>query len=135
MQHSEFRIGETFWCSGRQWRSTDIGTRTVIAIRIDSVEVGSTNPELRRRLSRDEAEAEGWFKGPPYAAAESVFDEDALAGCSREPDIEEADKWCGLDQTIAEVRSKFTDMPRKELESIIDEAVAAARKTKTPKAG
>ena len=131
MQHSEFRIGETFWCSGRQWRSTDIGTRTVIAIRIDSVEVGSTNPELRRRLSRDEAEAEGWFKGPPYAAAESVFDEDALAGCSREPDIEEAVKW----RVLAEARSKFADMPPEERESIIDEAVAAALKTKSPKAG
>jgi hypothetical protein len=90
MQLSEFTIGGTFWCSGREWRCTDIGTRTVIAIRIDSVEVGSTDPELRRTLSRGEAEAEGWFKGPPYAVAEVVFDEDMLGGCSLEPDPDEA---------------------------------------------
>jgi hypothetical protein len=36
MQHSEFTIGGTFWCSGRQWRCTDIGTRTIAAIRVVS---------------------------------------------------------------------------------------------------
>ena len=64
MQHREFKIGGTFWCSDRQWRCTDIGTRTIIAIPIDSVEVGSNMPELRRTLSHSEAEAEGWFDGP-----------------------------------------------------------------------
>jgi hypothetical protein len=78
MQLSEFKIGGTFWCSGRQWRCTDIGTRTAIAIRIDSVDVGSANPELQRTLSQAEAEADGWFNGPPYAVAEVVFDEDDL---------------------------------------------------------
>jgi hypothetical protein len=90
VKREEFRIGETFWCSGRQWRCTDIGTRTVIAIRIDSVDVGSNVPELRRTLSRSEAEAEGWFNGPPYAVAESVFDEDYMPACSLEPDPDDA---------------------------------------------
>lgn len=49
--------------------------------------------------------------------------------------IEEAVKWRVLDQTIAEARSKFADVPPKELELIIDEAVAAARTTKSPNAG
>jgi hypothetical protein len=49
--------------------------------------------------------------------------------------IEEAVKWRVFDQTMTEVRSKFADMPPAELESLIDEAVAAARKTKPPKAG
>jgi hypothetical protein len=48
--------------------------------------------------------------------------------------IEEAVKWRVLDQTMIEARSKFADMPPKELESIIDDAVAAARKAKRPKA-
>jgi antitoxin ParD1/3/4 len=87
MQHNEFKIGETFWCSGRQWRCTDIGTRTVIAMRIDSVDVGSTNPELCRTLNRAQAEAEGWFNGPPYAGVEGVFDEDYMPACSLEPDL------------------------------------------------
>lgn len=86
MQHSDFRIGETFWCGGRQWRCTDIGTRTVIAIRIDGVDVDGTNPGLRRTLSRAEAEADGWFDGPAYAVCEVVFDEDSLPGCSLAPD-------------------------------------------------
>jgi len=48
--------------------------------------------------------------------------------------IEEAVKWRVLDQTVTEVRSKFTDMPPAELESLIDEAVAAVREDHTPKA-
>jgi len=86
MQHSDFNIGAEFWCGGRQWRCTDIGRRTIIAIRVDRVEVESGPPERRRILSRAEAEAEGWFNGPPYAVVESVFDEYDLEGCSPEPE-------------------------------------------------
>jgi len=49
--------------------------------------------------------------------------------------IEEAVKWRVLDQTMTEARSKFADMPPVELELLIDEAIAAARKDNTPKAG
>jgi hypothetical protein len=61
-------------------------TRTIVALRVDRVEVGSEPPERRRTLSRAEAEAEGWFNGPPYAVAESVFDEYDLEGCSPKPE-------------------------------------------------
>ena len=88
MQHREFIIGGIFSCAGKQWRCTDIGTRTIIAIRIDQVEVGSLSPEPRM-LSRAEAEAEGWFNGPPYAVAEIVFDDD-LDRCSLAPDSDDA---------------------------------------------
>ena len=47
--------------------------------------------------------------------------------------IEEAVKWRVLEQTIAEARSKFADLPSDALESILDEAAAAVRPT--PKAG
>ena len=86
MQHDEFRSSGTFWCGGGQWRCTDIGTRTIVAIRIDRVEVESGAPERRCMLSRAEAEAEGWFNGPPYAVAESVFDEYDMEGSSLEPE-------------------------------------------------
>lgn len=46
--------------------------------------------------------------------------------------IEEAVKWRVLDQTIAEVRSKFADVPADELESLIDEAVSATRQFRAP---
>lgn len=49
--------------------------------------------------------------------------------------IEEAVKWRVLDQTVAEVRSKFADLPPEELETVIDEAVAAARAGSVPKPG
>ena len=42
--------------------------------------------------------------------------------------IEEAVTWRVLEQTIAEARSGFEDMPADELQATIDEAVDAARK-------
>jgi hypothetical protein len=42
--------------------------------------------------------------------------------------IEEAVRWRVFDQTLAEARGKFADMPPDELATLIDEAVAAARK-------
>jgi hypothetical protein len=86
LDRSSLTIGDTFWCGGRQWCCTDIGTRTLTAIRIDAVEVGSTDPASRRSLTHAVAEAEGWFNGPPYAVAEVVFDEHDQEGCSLEPD-------------------------------------------------
>jgi hypothetical protein len=49
--------------------------------------------------------------------------------------IEEAVKWRVLDQTMAEARGKFADMPPAELESVIEEAVAATRAAHVPEAG
>jgi hypothetical protein len=48
--------------------------------------------------------------------------------------IEEAVKWRVLDQTVSEVRGKFADLPPDELESLVEEAVAAVRKAKPSKA-
>jgi hypothetical protein len=68
-----------------------LGTRTIIAIPIDSVEVVTNSgnhevegnrPDRRQTHSRSEAESDGWFNGPPHAVAEIVFDEYDLAGCS-----------------------------------------------------
>ena len=42
--------------------------------------------------------------------------------------IEDAVKWRVFDQTLAEARDKFADVPPAELESLIEEAVAATRK-------
>lgn len=80
MKHSDFVIGGSFWCGGREWRVTDIGARTIIAICLDETEVviSSRDPaveDTRRTLSQSEAKAEGWFNGPPYTVAEHVFDE------------------------------------------------------------
>lgn len=64
-------IGSEFRTKGGRFRVTDIGTRTIIAIRIDSLTLNDG-----RVLDGATAEAEGWFNGPSYAVAEIVFDED-----------------------------------------------------------
>ena len=68
MKHTEFVIGGTFWCGGSAWRCTDIGTRVIAAIKLDHEDDPS------------------WYNGPPYAVAESVFDENDIEGCSVVPD-------------------------------------------------
>ena len=49
--------------------------------------------------------------------------------------IEDAVKWRVLDQTMAEARGKFSDLPPEALESMIDEAVTTTRQANAPKAG
>lgn len=80
MRIEDFRIGEEFTCGERRYLCTDIGTRVVAAIRVDAVEVGSSDGQ-RKTLDRAGAQAEGWFNGPPYAVAEVLFDEDDREGC------------------------------------------------------
>lgn len=63
MKHSDFVIGTEFQTAAGSWRCTDVGTRTVVAIKISDY----TDP--------------AWFHGPPYAVAEMVFDEDDFEGC------------------------------------------------------
>jgi hypothetical protein len=63
MKHSEFHIGLEFMASaGFWWRCTDVGTRTILAIRLD----------------RDDS---NWYQGPPYIAPEVVFDEHEIKRC------------------------------------------------------
>jgi hypothetical protein len=46
--------------------------------------------------------------------------------------IEEAVKWRVLDRTMAEAREKFADMPPKDIEALLAEAVAAKRPRPRP---
>lgn len=64
-------IGSEFRTEGGQFRVTDIGTRTIVAIRIDRVTLNDGTV-----LDREAAERDGWFRGPSYAVAEIVMDED-----------------------------------------------------------
>lgn len=84
MDHADFRIGIEFESGAGTWRCTDIGTRTVTAIRIDRVEKATHHDGKIETvtLSRDQAEAEEWFTGPPYLVAEIVFDEEDFEGCT-----------------------------------------------------
>lgn len=62
MDFTDFQIGRTFRCGGKNWTCTDLGTRVVVAICID-------------------VDDPSWLNGPPYAVSETVFDEYDIAGC------------------------------------------------------
>lgn len=64
MRLEDFRIGRKFLCGDRRWRCTDIGTRVVVAVCLD-----------------DHPDDPSWYNGPPYAVAESVFDEYDQEAC------------------------------------------------------
>lgn len=84
MNLDEFHIGLEFWCGGKQYRCTDVGTRAVLAIRIDHATIATKDGDTisTRTIGRAEAEAIGWFDGPPYGVVEQAFDEDDMEVCS-----------------------------------------------------
>lgn len=61
MKHRQFRIGGVFYTATGAWVCTDVGTRTVVAVRKASLDA---HPN-----------------GPPYSIAETAFDEYDLDGC------------------------------------------------------
>lgn len=66
MTHAEFHIGLEFFTAAGRWRCTDLGSRVVVAIRLDQSDAS-------------------WYNGPPYAVAELVLDEYDIEGCSTDP--------------------------------------------------
>lgn len=67
MTHGDFWIGLEFLTSSGRWRCTDVGTRTIAAIKLDM----DHDPSL--------------YKGPPYIVAEFIFDEYDIEGCEPAP--------------------------------------------------
>jgi len=67
MKHADFRIGCEFLMGGCRWRCTDVGTRTIVAIKLEHDDDPS------------------WYNGPPYAVAEAALDEYDIEGCERVP--------------------------------------------------
>jgi hypothetical protein len=86
MNHNEFSIGLGFWCDGRRWRCTDVGTRVVVAISLEPHEVVQVTLDPKDRtkksIARELTSDPSWLNGPPYAVDEHVFDESDIEGCS-----------------------------------------------------
>lgn len=86
MQHSDFRLGQTFFCGEKRWRCTDIGTRVIVAISLEphvQVKVNiDPNDRSRRTEIRSLSDDPDSQNGPPYGIAETVFDENDMPGCS-----------------------------------------------------
>lgn len=62
MKHDDAQIGLEFLMGGARWRCTDVGTRTICAIKLD-------------------ARSPDWLHGPPYAVPEHCIDEYDLEAC------------------------------------------------------
>jgi|SRR3990170_5173247 len=95
MTRDEFHIGLEFWCGGKPWRCTDIGSRVIVAIcleRHEVIEVENLGEQCRefqeRRYITDDP---SWLAGPPYAVVEHVFDESSIQGCSLVPEDADSD--------------------------------------------
>lgn len=86
MKRSDFAIGQQFWCGGKRWRCTDIGSRVIVAICLEPHDVISTVPGERSgglpREVRSITDDPRWLVGAPYSVAESVFDEFDMEACS-----------------------------------------------------
>lgn len=76
-----WKIGMQFWMSGKQYRVTDVGSRTLAAIPLETL---TTNGTITFE------EHPSWWNGPPYAVVEQVIDEHDLQACYLEkPDDNE----------------------------------------------
>lgn len=85
MQHRDFSIGLEFWCGGKHWRCTDIGTRVIVAICLeprDMVQVDCDPALGTRRTTRFLSNDPRDLNGPPYGVVEHVFDEYGVEACS-----------------------------------------------------
>ncbi len=81
MKTGDFFIGLEFYTAAGKWRCTDIGTRVIVAIRIDQVTSSRHDPENGTTIEII-SDDPSCFNGPPYAIAEYVFDEFDMGGCS-----------------------------------------------------
>lgn len=67
MNHSEFKIGDSFSCGSTKWLCTDKGNRVIVAVHSGDDKV---------------VKDPSWLEGPPYALAEHVFDEYDMQSCA-----------------------------------------------------
>jgi hypothetical protein len=89
MKHSDFEIGTEFLTETGRWRCTDVGKRTIAAI----------------KLNHDDDPT--WYNGPPYAVLEQVFDEYDIEGLSPAPKRRTYDDSAKLERAVRNLpRSK-----------------------------
>lgn len=74
-----FRIGTAFSTGRALWRCTDVGTRTITAVRLDRVVTprspGESETWAAELMAADPRKLPSWLSGPPYQLAEFSFDE------------------------------------------------------------
>jgi hypothetical protein len=95
MKFEDYRLHLEFIMGEHRYRITDVGSRSACAIRVSDTtistktmgdSISSTHEAVEDRtvrLTKQEATRQGWFRGPPYAVAEMVIDEDDQMGSTR----------------------------------------------------
>jgi hypothetical protein len=79
MNHKDFRIGSYFYMARNKYLCTDIGKRTICAVRADYANITtSKNGKTKTKRCKLTRKAIG---GPPYWLAESVIDEYDMEDC------------------------------------------------------
>ena len=83
MKHGDFQIGSEFYTGAGRWCCTDVGTRVVVAISLETrtmvrMRREETGQDVQERFASDDPRD---LAGPPYMVAEHVFDEYSMDGC------------------------------------------------------
>lgn len=86
MKKEDFHIGLEFYTGSGKWRCTDVGTRVIVAIRVDRVRVCTYDTKTGASTAETVTNDPSWFNGPPYAVAEFVLDELDMGGCCLDPE-------------------------------------------------
>lgn len=87
MKLVDFHIGDPFWTESGAWRCTDVGTRTVVAIKLGDHRVVEMRRVGQRDVLTESITADpSRLVGPPYAVREEVFDEDDIQACYPSPE-------------------------------------------------
>ena len=83
MKLGDFHIGSEFYTSTSRWRCTDVGTRVIVAISLETrtlvrMRRKETGEDVQESFTSDDPRD---LAGPPYIIAEHVFDEYSIEGC------------------------------------------------------
>lgn len=83
MKHRDFQIGSEFYTSTGKWRCTDVGTRVIVAISLETrtlirMQRKETGEDVQESFTSDDPRD---LVGPPYMVTEHVFDEYNIGGC------------------------------------------------------
>jgi len=80
MHLHDFKIDTEFFAASGKWRCTDVGSRTIIAVKLGPRKVVSVDTE-QGTVTGSVQDDESCLAGPPYAVEEVVFDENDIRGC------------------------------------------------------
>ena len=121
MKHDEFSIGVEFTTETGRWRCTDIGTRTITAIKISDVDITTCKNGVT--VSRtDSSPDSSWFNGPPYAVAEHTFDEDGILSCQEMSAITDVSCYPWASPTAEQIK-RFDQLTPDEQLNMLREAI------------